>query len=387
MNEVPQILMVLDWYDFRIHHGVVNFSREKGWHLFCLNQVSGSIGTPMPEKLPIGSLKFDGAISFIHTPTTARFFQNNRIPVVNLGAEDFGLKVPNVITDNKAIGEIAAEHFLERGFTNFYVPRHMKVKMYYERYESFSNYLKKNGADECHFMPGSALSFSSSPTHFLNQSVSWWKERLKDLRFPAALFTYEDNMASKWLMLAKHMGIGVPDQLAILGVDNNPLIVEAMDPSLSSIETDQEGLGYAAAKLLSDILDGKEKMVKKTFYHDPISVVTRRSTDTIASKNPLVSKALALIHENLKINASELADRLGITQQGLQQAFRFHFHLSPAETIRHLRIREIKHLLKDKKIKISTITKTTGFSSKISLSQFFKRETGITPGQYRKSHQ
>lgn len=389
MNKVPQILLILDWYDHRIHQGIINFSKDKNWNIFCMQRPSAMNIIPNPKKIPVPSWKFDGAIVLIGFQTTADFLKLQKIPTVNLGCPDFGLNIPRFITDNEAIGEIAAEHFLERGFTNFYVPKHRNVPVYRQRYESFRKYLIENGGYECEFLSSSSFSHDPNyfiPENFLKHSPNSLKKELVNLRFPAALFAYEDNLAAEWMMLANYLQIKVPDQLAILGADNNPLIVETFQTQISSIETDQEGLGYAAAGLLADILDGKEKMNNKTFLHQPVSVVTRRSTDTIASKNPLINQALKIIHEDISINASQLAEKLSITQQGLQQAFRRHFHLSPAQTIRHLRIREIKHLLTDKKIPIRTISKSTGFSSIISFSQFFKRETGMNPGQYRKQY-
>jgi LacI family transcriptional regulator len=388
MNSNPRILLTFDWYDYRTHQGIITFAKEKEWDLFCIDKVSEEGLNFTPAILPYTNLKFDGAISLINSTETAGFFMKNKIPVVDLGPRDFGLKIPRVLTDNRVIGELAAEHFLERGFSNFYVPNHYNIKVLLERFESFQNHLKKNGGYKCQLInyPNRNNRNSGSNNYHSKKSSSLlFKEGLKNVKFPAALFAYNDNIAAKWMMLAKHFGIQVPDQLAILGADNNPLIVEAFSPSLSSIETDLEGLGYHTARLLSYILDGKEKIEKKIIFHDPISVVTRRSTDTVASKNETVSKALKLINQDLTINAFDLAKQLGVTQQGLQHLFREHFHLSPAQTIRHLRIREIKHLLMDKNMKMKTIAKSTGYPSMISFSQFFKRETGMTPGQYRKN--
>ncbi|EDM26431.1 xylose operon regulatory protein [Lentisphaera araneosa HTCC2155] len=372
MSKTPEIILALDWYDYRIHQGVVNVARENGWSLLFLQNSFRSSAVP-------AAWRGDGAITLIHSAETYQFFQTHKIPVVDLGLNKHGLAIPRVVTDNVELGRMAAEHFLERGFTHFYALSTNNIQMFQERYQAFKETLMKKGYD-CEIIEVPNL----YDTHLLDLSQAILKQKLSKFKNPAALFAYEDSWAAQWIYLAESMGLKVPNDLAILGADNNPLIARSLSTPLSSVETNQEGLGQQAALVLKDLMEGKG-IGDHLYKLQPTSVVTRASTDVIASSNPVIRTALEIMNNDISITAAEVAQQMDMTQQGLQRAFRTHFHLSPGQILRKLRIRFIKNALVHTDKSMEEIAFEAGFTSTPSLYLFFKREAGETPGNYKKN--
>ncbi|MAH40219.1 MAG: hypothetical protein CML08_02305, partial [Puniceicoccaceae bacterium] len=199
-------------------------------------------------------------------------------------------------------------------------------------------------------------------------------------------FAYNDSIASELISLCLKNGLRIPENIAILGVDNDDLINSSLVLGLSSVDSDQEGLGRASAKLMHDLLNPKNKIPKrKIFRHSPKSVIARRSTDCYAVRNPLVSKALHWIQNNFYkgIQATDVAEAMGVTQQGLQKAFALNYIRSPGNEIRHQRIQAVAFLLSTSNANLESIAKNCGYYSVNSLINSFKQQYKITPGKYR----
>jgi LacI family transcriptional regulator len=371
MNKAPEIILALDWYDYRIHQGVVNVARDNGWSLLFLQNSFRSNAVP-------AGWRGDGAITLIHSAETYQFFKTHNIPVVDLGLNNHGLAIPRVVTDNELVGQMAAEHFLERGFTNFYALSTNNIQMFQERYQAFKETLMTKGYD-CEIIKMPNLYDS----HLLDLPKTTLRKKLAVLRQPSALFAYEDSWAAQWIYLAESVGVDVPTELAVLGADNNPLIARSLSKPLSSVETNQQGLGEQAALVLKELME-KGDLGGKIFKHRPTSVITRASTDVIASTNPVIRRALKIMNDDIAVTAAEVAQQMDMTQQGLQRAFRAHFHLSPGQIIRRLRTRFIKNALIHTDKTMEEIAYESGLTSTPSLYLFFKRETGMTPGEYKK---
>ena len=150
------------------------------------------------------------------------------------------------------------------------------------------------------------------------------KERGQKLRESSlAFFAYNDSIAPDLISLCLRNDIRIPDNIAILGVDNDDLIISSLILGLSSVDSDQEGLGRSSAKLMHNLLNSTESSGNREIYrHPPKGVITRRSTDCYAVRNPLVSNALHWIQNNFYkgIQATDVANAMNVTQQGLQKS-------------------------------------------------------------------
>lgn len=381
MLKTKHILLLLEWYDYRIHKGVAQMARKYGWHLDCpKNQSSISLKS--------GILKDwdgDGCIAMIESNETFEYLSNKNLPIVDLGLRTHKLPVYRMATDNEKIGLLAAEHFRDFGHKEIFVLDHGKNPMFVERLQSLKKYSKKN---DCRVTI--LKSVSEIQYEIIKELEEIFAERGEKLREKSiGFFAYNDSVAADLISLCLRNGINVPENIAILGVDNDDLIISSLSLGLSSVDSDQEGLGISSAKLMHSILEYENNInTTKTFRHRPKGVVARRSTDCYAVRNPLVSNALHWIQNNFYngIQATDVAEAMGVSQQGLQKAFAKNYVRSPGNEIREQRLKAVVLLLKTTNANLNTIAKNCGFYSVNSLINSFRKKFQTTPGKFRENH-
>jgi LacI family transcriptional regulator len=377
MIKRKHIMLLLEWYDYRIHRGVAKVAREAGWQLNCPKD-------PVTNEGFLQDWQGDGCIALLQGTDTLEYFRTHKIPLVDLGLGEHQLPVPRVVTDNREIGRLAAEHFRDHGYREVFALGPANIRMYEERLDALKEFMEADGGSV------SVLRTSENmQPGVIRELKSIAKERghrLEELSL--GFFAYQDNMAAELISLCLMNELRVPENIAVLGVDNDDLINSGVTVGLSSIETDQEGLGRQAANILRDILDHPKRKPTSTLHrHAPTEVITRRSTDCYAVRNPLVSDALHWIQNNFHtgIQATDVAEAMGVTQQGLQKAFSSNYTRSPGQEIRHQRIQAVAHLLSCTNAKLEDIAKNCGFYSVDTLINSFRTAFGTTPGKYRKA--
>lgn len=376
MIKRKHIMLLLEWYDYRIHRGVAKIAREAGWQLNCPKD-------PVTNAGFLKDWKGDGCIALLQCRETLEYFRTHRIPLVDLGLGDHGLPIPRVVTDNREIGRLAAEHFRDHGHREVFALGPGQIPMYRERLDALREFMEEDG--------GSVTVLQCSETmqpEVVRELESIARQRDQRLeKLSLGFFAYQDNMAAEMISLCLQNELLVPENIAVLGVDNDDLINDGLTVALSSIDSDQEGLGRRAANLLRDMLDHPQRKSKaEIIRHSPKEVVVRRSTDCFAVRNPLVSEALHWIqqHFHTGIQATDVADAMGVTQQGLQKAFAANYTRSPGQEIRHQRIQTVAHLLSCTNARLEDIAENCGFYSVDTLINSFRTSYGITPGKYRK---
>jgi LacI family transcriptional regulator len=370
------IMLLLEWYDYRIHRGVAQIAREAGWQLNCPKD-------PVTNEGFLKDWKGDGCIALLQCRETLEYFRTHRIPLVDLGLGEHQLPIPRVVTDNHEIGRMAAEHFRDHGYREVFALGPANIRMYEERLDALREFMEEDGGSV------SALNTSENMQPAVIEelkSIAHQRgNRLEELSL--GFFAYTDNMAAEMISLCLQDELRVPENIAVLGVDNDDLINDGLTIGLSSIDSDQEGLGRRAALLLQDILDHPQRKSRAEIVrHPPKEVVVRRSTDCYAVRNPLVSEALHWIQNNFHtgIQAMDVAEAMGVTPQGLQKAFAANYTRSPAQEIRHQRIQVVAHLLRCTNARLEDIAENCGFYSVDTLINRFRAAFGTTPGQYRK---
>jgi LacI family transcriptional regulator len=200
-------------------------------------------------------------------------------------------------------------------------------------------------------------------------------------------FAFQDTAAAEMISICLKNNLRVPENIAVLGVDNDDLVNKGLSVELSSVDSDQEGLGLTAAKTLQKLLDSNSTATSGSILrHPPKGVVSRLSTDSYAVANPLVANALHWIKNNFYngIQATDVAEAMGVTQQGLQKAFANCYSKSPGQEIRYQRTHAVAHLLQTTDANLDEIAKNCGYYSVNSLINSFRAEHGTTPGSYRK---
>lgn len=367
------ILLAFHWYDRRVFKGIVRYATEHNWHLSPY-LFSGHF---VPHGWPA-----DGAITCYGKPF-CKFIDDLDMPKVDVTIQKMAITVPRVTVDDAAISRMAAQHFLERGFKHFAFYSWPTVEVNALRKEVFFQTLREAG------IPGEHLyEIQQSPAKMLGQ---WEKHQqliyrqLEKMPRPLAVFTGQDNLGATLIEICSRKDIHVPEEIAILGVDDIEMLCDCLATPLSSIDTNLEKLGYTAAQQLDRLMKGEIENDEPPVLIEPKEIVLRQSTDALAIAHPAVVKALQYIkdHFHEPITLENIGEYAGMSKRGMEKAFLKHLGNSPATELRRIRLDHAKRLLTETDEKISSIAWNCGYSNSSNLSFAFNRETGMSPRAYR----
>ena len=333
---------------------------------------------------PLREWKPHGIIAHLFDAEIARAVMRLRRPVVDVACTLPKLKAPVVDVDHAAVGRLAAEHFLERGFHHYGFFGSGQARYAKSREAAFRQRLAEAGHDvfSCHaeYMP--QLPVATSWRH-IDQKVQRW---IKGLPKPVAILAANDIPARDLSDACGQLGLRLPDDVALLGVDNDEVECGLAYSPLSSIAIPAERIGHAAAELLDRMMAG-EKSPPKTTFLPPVRVVTRQSTDTLAISDPAVAEALNFIRkhateESFDVNA--VVTQVAHSRRLLEHRFRQLLGRTILQEIHRAQIEVAKGLVIETSLKMSTIARRTGFANAARLCVVFRRVAGLTPTAYRR---
>lgn len=284
--------------------------------------------------------------------------------------------------DNEAIGRMAADHFLGLGFKHLAYCGLHGMEWSTLRAKAFSQHAAKAGIETSLYQP-----FTPRP------GESWYIEEkhlgnwLATLPKPIGLMACNDDRARMVAEICRLRKIRVPDDISIIGVDNDEHVCNRAHPPLSSVALAAERAGYEMAALLDRIISG-ERVDNRVILARPVQVVSRQSTDLIAINDANLVKALRFIREksNRIIQVRDVVAIAGLSRRILQDRFRDTLGRTILEEIHHSRIQRISRMLADTDLTMSAITSAIGYGSDTHLARFFSRCTGMTPSEYRRLH-
>jgi LacI family transcriptional regulator len=274
---------------------------------------------------------------------------------------------------------MAAEHLLERGFTNFAYCGFKNMPWSIERCEAFDKKIRKAGFTvRMYLSPVSQI--SSLIEHLATKLPKW----LHSLRFPTGVMCCNDDMGRILLDVCKSARINVPEQIAVVGVDNDDLVCELTDPPLSSVSLNSRVAGFEAAVLLNKLMNGT-KMAGQVIIHRPSFVATRQSSDVYAIRDKEVAAALAFIRTNVRkpILVSDVARSVSLSERQLFTKFRNALSRSVHDEIKRARIEQISKLLTETDLSITEIAYNMGFTGTEHISRYFKQISGLCLKTYR----
>ncbi len=383
MNQPPQVALIIESsvsYGRSILQGVARYiSSHHRWSIFFEQH---ELGTPPPAWLD--STNWNGILCRPTDPTLAHRLKRMKVPVVDLNDLYENLRFPWVGSNHRAIGALGAKHFLERGFRHFAFCGFSNELWAGQRRDGFCEIVGKNN------LP---IPVYESP--WRGATVSRWDLELEQLGKwlaalpkPIGVMACNDVRALHLLDACHKTGLLVPEEVAVVGVDNEEIICELCNPPLSSVEPAPESVGYQAAELLDKLMNGESCPAGRILV-DPIRVVTRRSSDTLATKDRIVSGALRYIREQALhgCTVSDVLKQVKTSRSYLERRFRSHLKRSPQAEIRRVQIDRIKQLLTETDFTLERISELSGFEHPEYMSVLFKRTCGQTPGQYRKQTQ
>jgi LacI family transcriptional regulator len=316
-------------------------------------------------------LKLDGIIGIFVEKDSQREAIRLGIPAVNVASSAHSSSLPCVTHDDHAIGRMGAEHLLGQGATDFAFFGDSAQLSSTQQEEGFGSEIEQAGR-VCHVRDGNGLEKS--------EAIKRW---LAELPKPIAIMTGNDYMARQTINIAVEQGLRVPDDVAVLGVSNYRWAVLMSEVAPSSIELSWYRIGQIAAQTLEGLMDGGAP--PPPCYIPPLRVVQRRSTEIVASDDPLVAHALQYIRDHLShgIDAEDLLDQLEVSRRTLDNRMKAATGQSLYTAICRLRVEQAKQMLVKTDATMERIARECGLDRQSRLNELFKRQTGMTPGQFR----
>jgi LacI family transcriptional regulator len=372
------VLVVLSTTHHGFLRGIARYAREHGWHINTVPAYG-----KMPDKW-----SGDGVISHCgYSNEFADQVNSLGLPTVEITSVNPRVKAARVDTDYAAFGAAAADYFLERRFARFAVAPLANDILNHQRMQGFTERLSQQGYPTLQLPP---LIEDGEATH-IN-----WPKRLKrihsllcDIPKPLAVFAYNDCVGVDMISLCEEWGFLVPEQVAVMGVDNDELICEASPVPLSSVCFDLAELAYQGAAFLDDIMRGGCREQHRVVPAGS-GIVTRLSSDIVAADNLHVAKAIRYIMSHLaepQLSVEAVAAHAGISERGLRKAFVKHMGRNIHEEISVLRDEKVCQLLRTTQMITKQIAVATGLSSGNYLARFFRHRHGMSPIAYRRTAQ
>lgn len=291
-------------------------------------------------------------------------------------------QIPNISGAYRKSGEMAAHYFLSKGYKNFGFYGFHQTVWSREREEGFYAILLKNGFEASVFTPAAVSSHN-----FWYYQPSPLQDWLLSLKKPVAIFACDDNRNEHLVEAAKLANLHIPEEIALLGVDNDEIICQYSSPPLSSIQQDEENAGYRAASLMARMIKEK-KLICEDIHVEPLRVVTRQSTDMLAVEDEYIRKALIFIHNNLdnEIYVDDVAKQVLLSRRALEKRFLKATGRTVYQEIQNKRIEKVVSLLLESNLSIQDIAIKCGYQDSKNLSRIFSSIHKLSPSQYRKKY-
>jgi LacI family transcriptional regulator len=317
----------------------------------------------------------------VNTADDLRVVRKLRCPVVNLSGALSEAKLPRVRVDYALAGRMAAEHLLSRGFENFAFYGLRDV--FYARacWEGFSEHVERHGG-QCSVYEDETSIGLAKPWRLNHAALDAW---LKQLKTPIGVMASHDPRAVMVVRSCRRIGLQVPSDIAVIGLNNDIHSCEFCDPPLSSVSRPGEKIGLEAAALLDRLIRGEPRPAGDIVL-PPEGVVERASTNTLAIEggDPL-GEALEFIHEHLgrPIGVDDITRKVSVSRRWLEMAFRKKLRTTPHAYITQLRVKRAKTLLGEvRKLRFKQVAMDCGFSSTRQLNVIFQRFTGMSLREY-----
>jgi LacI family transcriptional regulator len=376
------ILLALTSTHHGFYRGAARYAVEHDWHV-----VADMI---YDATIPVG-WRGDGILSFVgHWEDLAKYVVSAGVPVVEISSVRKDLEIPCVMEDNEAIGRLGAEHLLERNFKNFAWAPFCDDAVNEERFHGFATSVRANGFDCVRLLPVKARRGARLGRH-LNWTLrrQWVINAIRSLRYPVGIFCYNDCVAADIVDACIEAGIQIPDQVAVLGVDNDPVICDCVQVPLSSVRHDLEGMAYEAAALLDRLING-ERPPKVPQRIAPKGVATRKSTDVLAIEDTTVGAAMKYIQENFgraNLSVDDVVAHCSVSRRSLERAFRQELRRTVLHEILRVRVNQAQRFLETTSLSVSDIAARSGFVNLNHFFRVFQSGTGSTPRKFRLARQ
>jgi LacI family transcriptional regulator len=334
------------------------------------------------ERLPawVKDWRGDGIIVRSNSRHMVQTLLKTGKPIVETDPKITEFHLPFVYTDDRATGRLAVEHFLHRGFRILAYCSLKRTRWSAWRRDAFVRQAAARNV---------RVEVFQLPARLENRD--WWMQRdrlvqwLQGLPRPVAVLAENDVCGNRLLDACRSIRLPVPEQVAVLGVDNDPVVCDLAGPALSSIDLNVERIGYEAAALLDRLMKGR-RAGKTDIRIPPFGVVDRLSTNTLAVDDEELSVALEYIrrHACEGIQVTDVCEHVLVSRRRLERKFRIRLGRSPKAEITRIQIDTARRLLAQTHLPVSQISQRTGFQTVNYFANVFRRETKFSATAYRK---
>lgn len=360
--------------------GVARYARAHGpW---VLNVEERTIGDAAPRWL--NRWRGDGIIARVENAGIEAALYETGVPVIDVRGTR-SVSMPVIDTDDRAVAWLAAEHLYERGFRQFAFCGYGGLNYSELRLESFRVCAERLGVPlstfESRASRGAALIDIERQGAYFDEELAQW---VLDLRKPVGLMACNDVRGQQVINTCRQLGVPIPEEVAVVGVDDDEVLCELSDPTMSSVIPDTARIGHEAGALLDRMMSEGYRSTERILV-PPTGIVARQSTASLAVADRVVAKAVHIIRQNAtsEVSVDDIATKLAVTRRTLERRFRRVLGRSPKEEFIRCRIERIKELLRTTDWNLCRIAERCGFQHAEYMSVLFKRKTGQTPGEYR----
>lgn len=380
MSVLPKVALLVETsntYARGLLQGIVSYIHEhRPWSIYLAEHSRG-------QRLPawLNQWKGDGIIARIENASIAATVRALKAPTVDMSAARLIPSLPWVETDDAAIAAMAAQHLMERGFRHYAFIGDNNFNWSRGREATFVRLVREAGWDcAVHYC-------STAPSERDDWSLERTGAWLARLPRPAGIMAAYDPVGKHVLDACRHRGIMVPDEAAVLGVDNDEVFCTLAAPPMSSIILDSHRTGYAAAALLDRMMKG-ERIQGDGHLFPPLGLVARRSTDVLAIEDPDLAGAVRFIREHAcdGISVKDLAGVVPLSRRALESRFARVVGRTPHAEILRVQLNRVKTLLRESSLTLEQIAEKTGFAHVEYLSAVFRKKEGMPPSRYRAAY-
>lgn len=357
-------------------HGIRAYIREhRSWSIYIGEQKRGG---PVPTWLK--KWTGDGIIARIESAAIADAVLASSLPAIDVSAARYVPDLLYVETDDAEIARLAAEHLLQRGFRHFAYCGDPRFNWANWREQHFHRLITEAGFD-CRIYRPLSKHYGPVPWEQEREEIGSW---LLGLPKPVGVMACYDIRGREVLDVCRQRGITVPDEVAVIGVDNDELICDLADPPLSSVIPDVLRTGYEAARLLDLLMAGGSELPLAHLIK-PLGIATRNSTDVLATDDAELSTAVRFIraHAIEGIKVDDVLRAVPLSRRILESRFEKLLGRTPHQEITRVQIERVKELLTETDLSLTAIAHRSGYKHVEYMSVVFKRETGFPPSEYR----
>lgn len=370
-SRVALLIGTADSYGRGLHMGIAGYLEKHARWSISLSERSLASAAPASW---LDTWRGEGIIARIENPMMANQVQSLGVPVVDVGDADQLNTLPRVVPDDEAIAQVAFTHLLGQRFSKLGVCGWSDFAWSVRRCEAFCRFAEKAGRT-CDVL---MLPYSAAGDH---DALVRWIARLQK---PVGILTCNDDRGRQLLVACRSAAVAVPEEVAVIGVDDDPIPCGLSDPPLSSVRMDTWRIGFAAAELLDRMMAG-ELVAPDLHAIGPLGMTSRRSTDFLAVDDPDLAAAVRFIRENAcsGIDVDDVCGAVALSRRALERRFSDLLDRTPHEEIRRCRVERAQHLLATTDLPLKAIAHETGMRDDTHLIQVFRKLTGQTPGGYR----